>query len=321
MIGLGGYARAQGVAPTPDTQHFVFGRRSFFGYLVRADGEIYWFANVTRPEPARGRATSEDWLELLRELHADDPPPIPQIVAGNVGELRGYPIYDLAHVPRWGRGRAVAAGDAVHGTSPSIGQGASLAFEDAIVLAKCLRDLPDSGQAFATYQRLRQPPAERLVAYAQEVNKYKRISPNPLAVRMRGRARAAIPAHGRQRHHQRLDLRLPRHMGDADRGAGACRGVTPCAFPQRSPAADKMGKLVLTENVSLAAGLCAGDDRAAVTLPSPSARRPPRSAVGEIRGDRWISRRRPDPCWKPQLVRPRVARKDRAPRYADGPYP
>ena len=33
-------------------------------------------------------------------------------------------------------------GDAAHATSPSAGQGASIACEDAIVLAKCLRDLP-----------------------------------------------------------------------------------------------------------------------------------------------------------------------------------
>jgi hypothetical protein len=31
-------------------------------------------------------------------------------------------------------------GDAAHATSPSSGQGASLAIEDAVVLAKCLRD-------------------------------------------------------------------------------------------------------------------------------------------------------------------------------------
>lgn len=188
MIGFGGYARADGVVPTPGAQHFVFGRRSFFGYLVRADGEIYWFANVTRPEPARRSAraiASDEWLEFLRELHADDPPPVPQILAGNLQELRAYPIYDLAHVPRWSRGRVVAVGDAVHGTSPSVGQGVSLALEDAIVLAKCVRDAADPGQAFATYQRLRQPRAERMVAYAQEVNKHKRISRNPLAVRLR----------------------------------------------------------------------------------------------------------------------------------------
>jgi 2-polyprenyl-6-methoxyphenol hydroxylase-like FAD-dependent oxidoreductase len=188
MIGLGGFARVPGIAPTPDTQHFVFGRRSFFGYLVRADGDILWFANVTHAEPERGATrttTSEQWLELLRKLHADDPPPVPQILAGNIGELRAYPIYDLVHVPRWSRGRVVAIGDAVHGTSPSIGQGASLALEDAMVLARCLRDAADYREAFAVYQRLRQPRAERMVSYAQEVNKYKRISTNPIAVWLR----------------------------------------------------------------------------------------------------------------------------------------
>ena len=188
LVGLGGYARAEGLQATPDTQHFVFGRRSFFGYLVREDGEAWWFANVTRPEPARGGAraiTGEQWLELLRELHAEDPAPVPQILAGNRSELRAHPVYDLLHVPRWSRGRIVAVGDAVHGTSPSVGQGASLALEDAIVLAKCLRDLPGHHDAFTAYQRLRQPRAERMVAYAQQINKHKRISTSPLAVRMR----------------------------------------------------------------------------------------------------------------------------------------
>jgi 2-polyprenyl-6-methoxyphenol hydroxylase-like FAD-dependent oxidoreductase len=188
LVGVGGFARVDGLDPTPSTQHFVFGRRSFFGYLARADGEVYWFANVTRPEPARGNTrnmTSAQWLDLLRDLHAGDPPPVQQILAGNLEELRGYPIYDLAHVPRWSRGRLVALGDAVHGTSPSVGQGASLALEDAIVLAKCLRDLAGHEDAFAAFQRLRQPRAERMVAYAQQINKHKRVSTNPLAVRVR----------------------------------------------------------------------------------------------------------------------------------------
>ena len=30
----GGFAHGTGLAPTPGTQHFVFGRRAFFGYLV-----------------------------------------------------------------------------------------------------------------------------------------------------------------------------------------------------------------------------------------------------------------------------------------------
>jgi hypothetical protein len=74
-----------------------------------------WFANVTHPEPEPGSTrgtTSEQWLELLQKLHADDPPPVSRILAGNIGELRPYPIYDLVPVPRWSRGRVVAIGHA-----------------------------------------------------------------------------------------------------------------------------------------------------------------------------------------------------------------
>ena len=53
LVGLGGFAHGTGLEPTPGHQHFVFGRRSFFGYLVRDDGTVYWFANSTRPEPSR----------------------------------------------------------------------------------------------------------------------------------------------------------------------------------------------------------------------------------------------------------------------------
>jgi 2-polyprenyl-6-methoxyphenol hydroxylase-like FAD-dependent oxidoreductase len=46
-------------------------------------------------------------------------------------------------------------GDAAHAISPSSGQGASMALEDAAVLAKCLRDILDLEQAFTTYEHLR----------------------------------------------------------------------------------------------------------------------------------------------------------------------
>ena len=110
---------------------------------------------------------------------------MPEILAGNTGEVRGYPVYDLLHVPRWSRDRVVAVGDAVHATSPSAGQGASLALEDTIVLAQCLRDLPTPERAFTTYQQIRQPRVERVVGYAQQITKHKTISTNPLAMAIR----------------------------------------------------------------------------------------------------------------------------------------
>ncbi len=187
LVGLGGFSRSPVLEPTIDTQHFVFGRRSFFGYLVRRDGEIFWFANVTRPEPEPGtlRATSADvWQRELTALHSDDPSPVPEIIAGATGPIGAYPIHDLQQVPRWSRGPVVAVGDAVHATSPSAGQGASQALEDAIVLARCLRDLPDHAGAFAAYQRIRQPRAEKVVAYGRRISNRK-LARNPIAVMAR----------------------------------------------------------------------------------------------------------------------------------------
>jgi 2-polyprenyl-6-methoxyphenol hydroxylase-like FAD-dependent oxidoreductase len=229
LVGLGGFARVIGLPPTPATQHFVFGRRSFFGYLVRTaasvgnraqahgggasggvlscasdddgggltarcassseeDGTVYWFANITAAEPSRASlrdVSAAEWLDRLRDLHQDDPYPVPQIIDGHDGDLGAYPIYDLSGVPRWSRGRVVAVGDAVHATSPSAGQGASLALEDAQALAMCLRGEADHEAAFARYQAMRQPRADKVVDYARKINSQKRVSKSRVAVAIR----------------------------------------------------------------------------------------------------------------------------------------
>src|SRR5262245_40457957 len=76
-------------------------------------------------------------------------------------------------VPRWHRDSMVIIGDAAHATSPSSGQGASLAIEDAIVLAKCIRDYEELSQAFTAYERLRRQRVERVVAYSARVSQTK----------------------------------------------------------------------------------------------------------------------------------------------------
>lgn len=53
--------------------------------------------------------------------------------------------------------------DAAHAIGPHVGQGASLALEDAFVIAKCLRDTPDVGAAFAMLERRRRARVEPIV--------------------------------------------------------------------------------------------------------------------------------------------------------------
>jgi 2-polyprenyl-6-methoxyphenol hydroxylase-like FAD-dependent oxidoreductase len=70
----------------------------------------------------------------------------------------------------------------VHAPSNSTGQGASLAMESAIQLARCLRDMPDASSAFAAYERLRRPRVERIAARGARISAAK--APGPIARRM-----------------------------------------------------------------------------------------------------------------------------------------
>lgn len=59
----------------------------------------------------------------------------------------------------------IVIGDAAHAPAPSSGQGASLALEDAVLLARSLRDSASVEQAFASNESLRRKRVEKIVAY------------------------------------------------------------------------------------------------------------------------------------------------------------
>jgi 2-polyprenyl-6-methoxyphenol hydroxylase-like FAD-dependent oxidoreductase len=77
----------------------------------------------------------------------------------------------------------VIVGDAAHAPSPTSGQGASMATEDAVVLAQCLRDLPGVPQALAAYERLRRRRVERIVAQGARTGSAKTPGPVGRVVR------------------------------------------------------------------------------------------------------------------------------------------
>ena len=187
LLNLGGIVRDSGLPPTPDAMRMVWGWRAFFGYTVRENGEAWWFANVGQErEPQRGELESvptEEWRRRLLSLFADDAPFIARLIEATP-EITATPIHDMPPLPAWHRGRVVLLGDAAHAVSPSAGQGASLALEDAIVLAKCLRDVAPVESALARYEALRRPRAERIVADGRRRGTYKALR-SRAAVRLR----------------------------------------------------------------------------------------------------------------------------------------
>lgn len=92
-------------------------------------------------------------------------------------ELAADNTHDLPSVPVWHRPPIIVIGDAAHAPSPSSGQGASLALEDGVVLAQCLRDGHGPGSALATFERLRRRRVERIVAQGARSSSSKAAGP------------------------------------------------------------------------------------------------------------------------------------------------
>lgn len=182
LINFGGYTRDLAVPDPPGVWHMVFGKRAFFGYVVDPPGGIVWFANVPHAEVGRAEravTTVEEWKRQLLDVFAEDSSPATRIVAAGDLELVADNTYDLPSVPTWHRGPMIIVGDAAHAPAPTSGQGASMAIEDAVILARCLRDLPQIPEAFAAYKRLRRERVERIVAHGARGSSDK--TPGPVA--------------------------------------------------------------------------------------------------------------------------------------------
>jgi len=184
LIGLGGWVSGHGLPSTNGAMHFAFGKRGFFGYMVEDDGNTGWFANLPAPRymsAAEAQQTPpSEWVQRLKDFFGDDTLPalalldrIREDELVNVGGME-----DTPPVPVWHRGRTVLVGDAAHATSPSSGQGASIAIESAVELARCLRDRPTIQEAFDVYEASRRPRVERIIKQTARVNSDK--APGPI---------------------------------------------------------------------------------------------------------------------------------------------
>ncbi len=180
---VGGFTGTPTVASTAGAYVMIFGKRAFFGYAVSPSGEIWWFANPGSPRELSREAlavmTSEQWKAWLLDVFAGDAGPAVEIIRSTAGVVLGTNQHDMPRVPTWYRDSMIIIGDAAHAASPSSGQGASMAIEDALVLAKCLRDLPDTARAFAAFELIRRPRVERVVAFGARSSSSK--APGPVA--------------------------------------------------------------------------------------------------------------------------------------------
>ncbi|MFE2027619.1 FAD-dependent monooxygenase [Streptomyces hygroscopicus] len=181
-----GYTRDADSPPAPDAYTMIFGKQAFFGCTTAPDGEVWWFCNAPAEEMSRAElaaVTAEQWRERLLTLFAEDNTPAADLVRATGDSIVATAAYDIVSTPTWSEEGMVIVGDAAHACAPNAAQGASMAIEDGVVLAKCLRDLRSPRPAFAAYEALRRERVEKVAAASAGMAR--RTAPGPVARALR----------------------------------------------------------------------------------------------------------------------------------------
>jgi 2-polyprenyl-6-methoxyphenol hydroxylase-like FAD-dependent oxidoreductase len=178
--------------------------RLFFGYAFGDREEkngAFWWTALERDAPLSDDDRAAITLDAVRSrlLAASDgwEDRVPALIDATTDFIPPLNLFDVASLPRWSKGRAILIGDAAHAVSPHSGQGASVALEDAICLARQLRDKPDYAEALADFEAERRGRAEKIVAFGRRSgNTKKKQGPvaallqqalMPVFIRMMGR--------------------------------------------------------------------------------------------------------------------------------------
>ena len=152
MIVSGGYTNIPMEYKTSNIIHTNYCKKSFLAYYVLPDGETWWWNGMSYPQEQTKdeleKIPNEQWQQDLIKLYDEDHDIVQELVKKTPDKFLKYPIYEMPSIHTWHKDNVCLIGDAAHAISPHAGQGASMAMEDAITLAKCLRDVKDTKKAF-----------------------------------------------------------------------------------------------------------------------------------------------------------------------------
>ncbi|QIS18974.1 FAD-dependent oxidoreductase [Nocardia terpenica] len=164
-----GYTDAADIPLSPNTFRMIRGG-SGFGHTTSPEGITFWVAHLPGAPLDKAEiaaTTTTQWRERATELFADDAETTAiRVINSTTDEIMVSAIHEIPSLPHWHRDSMVLVGDAAHAASPLEGQGASMALEDSVILAQCLRDLPDLSDAFGAYECIRRSRVEHLVAFS-----------------------------------------------------------------------------------------------------------------------------------------------------------
>ncbi|MEV0637372.1 FAD-dependent monooxygenase [Streptomyces sp. NPDC050619] len=160
-----------------------WGRGQRFGLADIGHGRAYWWG--TKNIPAWVSGSPRLGKEKIAGLFAGWADEVREAIRVTPEEtIVSITAQDRPFLERWGTGRMSLLGDAAHPMLVSLGQGAALAIEDAVILAEHLKEATDLSSALRGYEDQRRPRTEGLVAAARALSETEQLE-GPVSARMR----------------------------------------------------------------------------------------------------------------------------------------
>lgn len=150
----------------------LLGQRSTFVVMPMGARRLYCYADETVGADAPAPA---DPLARMRELLAPFGGPVPAVLEAM--EHVQVARTDEVALDSWSQGPVLLVGDAAHATTPTLAQGAAMAFEDAVVLGEVLRGTDSVPAAMKAYEVRRRPRTDWVRERTAERDQQRDLAP------------------------------------------------------------------------------------------------------------------------------------------------
>ncbi|MGV0105077.1 FAD-dependent monooxygenase [Nostoc sp. DSM 114160] len=154
-----------------------------FGFVTIGKGRMYWYVASKAAEGQSDAPVGRK--QELQEMFQDWPTPIPELIAAtDETSILKTDLYDRVPIPKWSFSNITLLGDAAHPTLPTMGQGACMAIEDALVVTQCLLEHSDPAAALRQYESRRLVRTKKIVEQSLLIGKVAQLE-NPVVVAVR----------------------------------------------------------------------------------------------------------------------------------------
>lgn len=144
----------------------IHGRCRRFGIGPVGGERIGWWASANSAS-AQHPSTEDSKNELLRLFKGWYPPAVQLIETTPSHRILTTAAFDREPIRTWGNKRITSLGDAIHPTTPNLGQGGCLAMEDAMVLARSFERYGATEEALRKYEGCRYQRTAAITKYSR----------------------------------------------------------------------------------------------------------------------------------------------------------